>query len=47
MRHRLTELNTRYGNPQTLRLVYILLVLLAMAIAGGAPVAYPGGMNGG
>jgi len=41
MRQRLFELNTRYGNPQTLRLVYILLVLLAMAIAGGAPFAYP------
>jgi hypothetical protein len=41
MRHRLLELNRRYGNPQTLRLVYILLVLLAIAAAGGAPVAFP------
>ena len=41
MRHRLIELQSRYGNPQTLRLAYILLVLAAMAIAGGAPAAYP------
>ncbi len=41
MRQRLFEINTRYGNPQTLRLIYILLVLLAMAIAGGAPFCYP------
>jgi hypothetical protein len=38
MRHRLIELNSRYGNPQTLRLIYILLVLLAMAAAGAAPI---------
>jgi hypothetical protein len=43
MRHRMVELNNRYGNPQTLRLVYILLVLLAMAAAGGAPIAPPMG----
>ena len=43
MRHRLIELNTRYGNSQILRLIYILLVLLAMAVAGGAPVAPPTG----
>jgi hypothetical protein len=42
MRHRLMELNNRYGKPQTLRLAYILLVLLALAVAGGAPVT-PGG----
>ncbi len=41
MRHRLIELNSRYGNPQTLRLIWILLVLLAMAVAGGAPIAAP------
>jgi len=41
MRQRMMKLNVRYGNPQTLRLIYILLVLLAMAIAGGAPVCYP------
>ena len=45
MRHKLIEFNNRYGNPQTLRLVYILLVLLAMAIAGGAPAAYPTATN--
>jgi hypothetical protein len=43
MRHRLTELSNKYGNPQTLRLVYILLALLAMAVAGGAPFAAPTG----
>ena len=43
MRHRLTELNSRCENPQILRLVYILLVLLAMAVAGGAPIAPPVG----
>jgi hypothetical protein len=43
MLHRFIELNNRYGSPQTLRLVYIILVLLAMAIAGGAPVAPPTG----
>lgn len=42
MRHRWTELNNRYGNPQTLRLVYILFVLLALAVAGGAPAGWPG-----
>lgn len=41
MRRRLIKLNSRYGNPQTLRLIYILFVLLAMALAGGAPGAYP------
>jgi hypothetical protein len=45
MRHRMIELNSRYANPQTLRLVYILLVLLAMAVAGGAPVAGPSGTS--
>jgi hypothetical protein len=45
MRHRLIELNSRYANPQTLRLIYILLVLLAMAAAGGAPIAAPGGAS--
>lgn len=43
MRHRLIELHSRYGKPQTLRLVYILLVLLAMAVTGGAPAAFPTG----
>jgi hypothetical protein len=43
MRHRITELNSRYGNPQTLRLAYAFLVLLAMALAGGAPGAFPTG----
>ncbi len=28
----------RYINPQTMRLIYVLLSLLAMALAGGAPV---------
>lgn len=43
MRHRLIELNSRFGNPKTMRVAYVLLVLLAIAVAGGAPVAYPGG----
>jgi hypothetical protein len=43
MHHKLIELNSRYGNSQTLRLAYILLALLAMAVAGGAPAAYHGG----
>ena len=42
MRHQFTKFTSRYGNPQTLRLVYILLALLAMAVAGGAPAMYPG-----
>ena len=41
MRNRLIKLGGRYGNPQTLRLIYILLVLLALAAAGSAPVAFP------
>lgn len=41
MRNRLIEMSHRYGNPQTLRLIYILLVLLALAAAGSAPVAFP------
>jgi hypothetical protein len=43
MRRQLIELNNRYGNPQTLRFVYILVVLLAMALAGGAPGAFGSG----
>ena len=43
MRHKLTEVNNRFENPQILRLIYILLVLLAMAVAGGAPIAPPVG----
>jgi hypothetical protein len=45
MRHRMIELNNRYANPQILRLIYILLVLLALAVAGGAPIASPGGTS--
>jgi hypothetical protein len=41
MRHRLIELTNRYSDPQIIRLIYILFVLLAMALAGGAPAAYP------
>ncbi len=36
----------KYANPTTLRVVYILLALLAMALAGGAPDAF-GGSGGG
>ena len=43
MRQRMLELNTKYGNPQALRLAYILFVLLAMAVAGGAPPSYSTG----
>ncbi len=32
----------KYLNPTTFRIVYILLALLAMALAGGAPDAYGG-----
>jgi hypothetical protein len=43
MRHRLVELNNRYGKPQALRLAYVVLALLALAAASGAPVAWPTG----
>jgi hypothetical protein len=43
MRDRLIETASRYGTPDTLRVVYILLVLAAVAVAGGAPVTYGGG----
>jgi hypothetical protein len=39
MRHQLLELHSRFRNPNALRLAYILLVLLAMAVSGGAPIA--------
>jgi len=28
---------TRYGTPQNLKVLYILLTLIALAVAGGAP----------
>jgi hypothetical protein len=43
MRDRLIEMTSCYATPSTLRLIYILLVLAAMAVAGGAPAAYGGG----
>ncbi len=33
---------TRYVNPTTIRIIYVLLAILAMALAGGAPDAYGG-----
>jgi len=33
---------TKYLNSTTLRLIYFLLALLALAIAGGAPDGYGG-----
>ncbi len=32
-----------HANPTTLRIIYVLLAILAMALAGGAPDAYGGG----
>ncbi len=32
----------KYSNPITLRVLYILLALVALALAGGAPDAYGG-----
>ncbi len=32
----------KFSNPTALRVLYILLALLAMAIAGGAPDGYGG-----
>jgi hypothetical protein len=37
----------RYGTPRNLRLVYVLLTLVALAIAGGAPSGSGGGGAGG
>ncbi len=34
---------SKYANPTTLRMFYILLSLLALALAGGAPDDYGGG----
>lgn len=34
---------SKYANPTTFRVLYILLSLLALAIAGGAPDDYGGG----
>ena len=33
-------LAAKYANPTTLRIIYILLALLALALAGGAPDDY-------
>lgn len=33
----------KYANPTTFRVLYILLSLLALALAGGAPEDYGGG----
>lgn len=33
---------TKYANPTTLRVFYILLSLLALALAGGAPEDFGG-----
>lgn len=35
--------SARYLNPSNLRVLYILLTLLAMALAAGAPDAFGGG----
>ena len=35
----------QYANPTTLRVIYVLLALLAMALAGGAPDSL-GGVGG-
>ncbi len=32
----------KYANPTTLRVIYVLLAILAMALAGGAPDAFGG-----
>lgn len=39
-------LATKYANPTTLRIIYVLLALLAMALGGGAPDEYSGGGGG-
>jgi hypothetical protein len=33
----------QYANPTTLRMVFLLLAILAMALAAGAPDAFGGG----
>ncbi len=33
----------KYGNQNTMRVIYVLLGLLAMMLAGGAPDAFGGG----
>lgn len=33
----------KYANPTTVRILYILLSLLALALAGGAPEDFGGG----
>ncbi len=33
----------KYASPTTMRVIYVLLAILAMALAGGAPDAYGGG----
>jgi hypothetical protein len=40
---KLNDLWIRYGTPSNLRLLYILMTLVALAVAGGAP----GGSSGG
>ena len=40
---KLNDLWIRYGTPSNLRLLYILVTLVALAVAGGAP----GGASGG
>ncbi len=39
----LNELWVRYGTPRTCKVLYVLLVLLALAIASGAPSGGSGG----
>jgi len=34
---KLNQLWLRYGTPSNLRILYILLTLIALALAGGAP----------
>ncbi len=33
----------KYADPAIIRIIYVLLAILAMALAGGAPDAYGGG----
>jgi len=44
---KLNSLWLRYGTSSNLRLLYILLGLIALAVAGGAPSNGGGGAGGG
>jgi hypothetical protein len=44
--NKLNQLWLQYGTPSNLKVVYVLLALVALAVAGGAPSG-GGGVSGG